>query len=164
MATSAAYAHVEAAQAAATDHVSSELLLGIAFVESRFDATAVSRVEGRARKTGRYPWTAPPAQLNPRASLYCGPLQTYAPSWSACMGMRDLRVAYAAAASELERWMRDRRVRGNVARALAGHGCGNYGVLTGSCNGYPSRVLWMQQRLRPGADRPGALRAAVAST
>ena len=46
----AAYAHAEAAAVAASDQVPPELLLGIAFVESRFDPTAVSRVEGRTRR------------------------------------------------------------------------------------------------------------------
>jgi len=159
-----AYAHVEAAEAAATDEIASELLLGIAFVESRYDATAVSRVEGRVRKTGRYPSTTPPAQLNRRASLYCGPLQTYAPSWSMCMGMRNLKVAYAAAAAELAVWMRDRRVRGSVTRALAGHGCGNFGVSTGACNGYPQRVLTMQRKLRFAPSSPHSATRVVAST
>ena len=159
-----AYAHVEAAEEAATDQVTSELLLGVAFVESRFDTTAVSRVEGATRKTGRYPSTAPPAALNRRASLFCGPLQTYAPSWSACMGMRNLKVAYATAAAELDHWMRDRRVRGNVTRALAGHGCGNFGVRTGACNGYPRRVLTMQRQLRFGPASPHSTERVVAST
>jgi hypothetical protein len=144
----AAYAHVEAASAAATDQVTAELLLGIAFVESRFDPTAVSRVEGRTRRTGSYPLTKEPAALDRRASLYCGPLQTFAASWSACVAMRSLGVAYAAAAAELRQWLRDRRVRGSTTRALAGHGCGNYGVTTGRCNGYPARVRWMEQRLQ----------------
>jgi hypothetical protein len=142
-----ALAHVEAAESAATDQVSSELLLGIAFVESRYDPTAVSRVERRTRRTGSYPSTSAPAQLDRRASLFCGPLQTYAPSWSACIGMRNLKVAYATGVAELEHWLRDRRVRGSISRALAGHGCGNRGVLTGICNGYPDRVLAMQRQL-----------------
>jgi hypothetical protein len=158
-----AYAHVEAAEAAATDQVPSELLLGIAFVESRYDVTALSRVEGLTRKTGRYPSSKPPARLDRRASLFCGPLQTYAASWSACMGMRNLKVAYAAAARELEGWMKDRRVRGNVTRALAGHGCGNYGVRTGACNGYPRRVLAMTRHLRFGPSTPHGAGRALAS-
>ncbi len=151
----AAYAHAAAAQAAATDHVSAELLLGIAFVESRFDPTATSRVEGQQRRTGRYPSTAPPSGLNHRASLYCGPLQTFASSWSGCMAMRDLSKAYAAGVAELEQWLADKRVRGEISRALAGHGCGNHGVTTGNCNGYPGRVLWMERRFRLGIDHGG---------
>jgi hypothetical protein len=144
----AAYAHVQAASAAATDEVPVELLLGIAFVESRFDPTAVSRVEGGTRRTGRYPPTTPPARLDRHASLFCGPLQTYAASWPACVRMRNLDVAYAAGVAELREWLRDPRVRGSTVRALAGHGCGNHGVTTGRCNGYPERVLTMTRRFR----------------
>jgi soluble lytic murein transglycosylase-like protein len=157
----AAYAHIAAAESAATDQVPVELLLGIAFVESRFDPTAVSRVEGTTRRVGRYPSTQAPARLNRRASLYCGPLQTFAPSWSRCMAMRDLRTAYAAGVAELSGWLRDRRVKGDVARALAGHGCGNFGIRTRSCNGYPGRVLWMERQFRLGTDRPSTDRTAT---
>jgi hypothetical protein len=158
-----ALAHIEAAESAATDQLSSELLLGIAFVESRYDPTAVSRVERLVRRTGSYPSTTAPAQLDRRASLFCGPLQTYAPSWSACMDMRNLKVAYSAGAAELEHWLHDRRVRGSISRALAGHGCGNSGVLTGACNGYPNRVLAMQRQLSTPQPPSHTVRRVVAS-
>lgn len=160
-----AYAHIEAAEAAASGQITAEWLLGVAFVESRFDPTAVSRVQGHTRRTGRYPSTEVPAQLDPRASLYCGPLQTFASSWPACLRMRDLKTGYAAGAAELAEWLRDRRVRGDITRALAGHGCGNYGVTTGNCNGYPERVLWMARRFRLGVDHRGmGSRRGVANT
>jgi soluble lytic murein transglycosylase-like protein len=157
LAPDAAYAHVEAASAAASDEVPAELLLGVAFVESRFDPTAVSRIEGGMRKTGSYPPTSAPARLDRRASLFCGPLQTYAASWPACLRMRDLDTAYAAGATELRQWLHDPRVGGSTVRALAGHGCGNHGVTTGRCNGYPERVLSMTRRFRappPPRGRP----------
>jgi hypothetical protein len=141
-----AYAHAAAAVDASTEHVQPELLLAIAFVESRFDVTATSRVEGKHRRTGHYAGITPPSNLNARQSMYCGPLQTFAGSWSDCISLRDPHVAYAAGADELEHWLRDKRVRGDVTRALAGHGCGNHGVNTGKCNFYPQRVLWIQRR------------------
>lgn len=146
---STAYAHVAAAYTVSTDSVSPELLLAIAYFESRFDPTTTSRVEGKLRRTGSYPSTVAPASLNPRASLYCGPLQTFESSWSGCLAARSLPVAYASGVAELTRWLADRRVRGRVDLALAGHGCGNLGVTTGKCNGYPSRVLTLERRLRP---------------
>jgi hypothetical protein len=152
MAPEVAYAHAVAAAAAATEHVPPELLLGIAFVESRFDPTAVSRVEGATRRTGPYVSTDAPARLDRRASLYCGPLQTYAPSWAVCVAQRNLEIGYAAGAAELEQWLRDPRVHGSLPRALAGHGCGNFGVATGRCNGYPERVLGVARKVR--APRP----------
>ena len=158
-----AYDHAAAAVAAETDQVAAELLLGIAFVESRFDPTAVSRVEGHTRKTGSYRTTEAPALLDRRASLFCGPLQTYAGSWSACVGMRDLSTGYAAGVGELRQWLRDPRVHGSTVRALAGHGCGNFGVATGRCNGYPERVLDMARRLRPTPSRQPAARTVASS-
>ena len=139
-------AHAMAAEDAATPQVTPELLLAVAFVESRFDPTATSRVENGTRRTGAYPSTAPPADLTRHASLFCGPLQTIAQSWQQCLTMRSLPVAYHAGVAELETWLRDRRVHGNIRRALAGHGCGNFGVVSGRCNGYPSRVLGMERR------------------
>ncbi|MDB4958649.1 MAG: hypothetical protein JWO36_6218 [Myxococcales bacterium] len=141
-----AYAHASAAIEASTGSVEPELLLAIAFVESRFDPTATSRVEGGKRKTGHYAGTAPPESLDTRASLYCGPLQTFASTWTECLRLRQLSSAYSAGVSEIETWLRDRRVHGSVTKALAGHGCGNYGVLTGRCNEYPSRVLRIEHR------------------
>ena len=145
-----AYENASAAVEASTAQVQPELLLAIAFVESRFDVTATSRVEGRKRRTGHYAGTTPPSHLNTKMSMYCGPLQTFAGSWSECMAMRDPHVAYAAGADELETWLRDRRVRGDITRALAGHGCGNHGVVTGKCNRYPQRVLWQERRFAAG--------------
>lgn len=142
-----AVAHVQAATAAATERVPAELLLAVAYVESRYDVTALSRIEGKTRVHGRYPSTTPPKNLRKGTSLYCGPLQTFARNWDECMKQRDLNVAYATAAKEIEHWLRDRRVRGDMTRALAGYGCGNHGVKTGKCNRYPGRVLWQARRL-----------------
>ena len=164
MAPEVAYAHVQAASAAATDQIPAELLLGIAFVESRFEPRAVSRVEGGTRRTGPYLSTSAPARLDRRASLYCGPLQAFAPSWSACLGLRNLTTGYAAGAAELQQWLRDRRVRGNTRRALAGHGCGNLGAVTGKCNNYPERVMWMERWLHGPPTPPQVSRRAVASS
>jgi hypothetical protein len=150
MTTEAALAHARAATAAASARISPELLLGVAFIESRFDPTATSRVERGVRHTGSYPRRVPPVELDPHTSLYCGPLQTYAGSWRECLAQRELDVAYAAGARELSQWLRDPRVRGNLALALAGHGCGNAGVATGRCNGYPLRVLGVVHQLERG--------------
>jgi hypothetical protein len=150
--TADAIAHAHAAAQAATPEVSAELLLAMAFVESRFDPLGVSRVEGHKRRLGRYPSTEPPKRWRKGTSLYCGPLQTFAATWDDCMKQRDLEVAYATAVTELSNWLRDRRVRGDMTRALAGYGCGNRGVRSGKCNRYPGRVLWQAKRL--DAPRP----------
>ncbi len=148
--------HASAAVDAAEPKVPAELLLAIAYVESRYDVTATSRVEGKLRRIGSYPSTQPPQNL--RGTLYCGPLQTFATSWTDCVGMRKLATGYQAGRSELHQWFRDPRVRGNVTRALLGHGCGNAGLSSGQCNGYPERVFFMMRRLaRPMTTPPRAV-------
>lgn len=146
-----AYRHASAAVDASDARVPAELLLGMAWVESRFDPTATSRIEGGKRRTGSYPSTAPP-RGGVRGSLYCGPLQTYGRDWATCLAMRELAVGYAAGAAEMRTWLGNRAVAGDVFRALLGHGCGNAGLRTGRCSGYPNRVLRFARKL--GAPPP----------
>jgi hypothetical protein len=63
------------------------------------------------------------------------------------MAARELSVGYENGAHEIGRWLKDRRVKGDMTLALAGYGCGNKGVKTGKCNRYPGRVLWQAKRL-----------------
>src|SRR5512138_1983810 len=142
-----AYRHASAARAASTQHLRPELLLAIAWVESRYDPTATSRIERGVRVTGRYASTNPPAALDRRFPLYCGPLQTFATTWSGCLAMRDLETGYTAGVREIEQWLRDIRVRGDIVRALSGHACGNLGLVSGQCSNYPARVHWIEERL-----------------
>jgi hypothetical protein len=142
-----AMAHVQAAIHASTDLVSAELLLAMAFIESRFESHTVSRIEGKRRVHGRFTSTTPPKALDPRGSMYCGPLQTRARTWDDCLEQRtNLVLAYSAGARELTNWLRDRHVGGDLTRALAGYGCGYHGVRTGKCNRYPNRVLWQARQ------------------
>lgn len=145
-----ALAHVQAAVAASTDQVSAELLLSMAFIESRFQSHTVSRIEGKRRVHGRYTSLTPPKRLDKRGSMYCGPLQTRAKTWEACLARRtDLVLAYSSGAHELTNWLRDRHVKGDLTRALLGYGCGYRGVKTGKCNRYPNRVLWQARQFGP---------------
>jgi hypothetical protein len=157
-----AYAHAAAADAAATPSVPAELLLAVAYVETGYDPTSTSRVENGVRCMGHYPSMRPPADLSPRTSLFCGPLQTQAYSWRHCLAMRRLSVAYTTGAREIGTWLQDRRVRGNVRRALAGYGCGNYGVATGRCNYYPQRVLFMERKIERAGAQPQVAEARTA--
>lgn len=142
-----AMAHVQAAVAASTDLVSAELLLAMAFLESRFESHVVSRIEGKRRVHGRYTSTTPPKGMSKKGSMYCGPLQTRALTWDDCLEQRtNLVLAYSAGARELTNWIRDRYVGGDITRALAGYGCGYHGVRTGKCNRYPNRVLWQARQ------------------
>jgi hypothetical protein len=142
-----ALAHANAAADAATPEISAELLLGMAYIESRFDPTALSRIEGDERRGGRHPSVKPPKKWKRGTSLFCGPLQTFAKTWPECLRQRELKVAYPKAVEELTDWLNDKRVRGDLTRALAGYACGNHGVRTGKCNRYPGRVLWQAKRI-----------------
>jgi len=159
-----AFAHAVAAHEARSDAIEPELLLAMAYIESRYDPTSLSRVEGEKRRTG--PWRAevPPRAMNRRSSMFCGPLQTHARTWKQCLEQRQLAVAYPKAVSELEDWLRDRRVRGRLTKALAGYGCGNHGVNTGKCNRYPERVLRMKRKISDGGVRPRATKRVLAGS
>jgi hypothetical protein len=146
-----AYAHASAAVDAATPELPADLLLAIAYIESRYDPTSTSRIENEVRRTGRYPSRRRGPEI--KGPLFCGPLQTHARTWKQCLAMRDLTTGYSAAVREISSWMRDRRVRGNITRALNGHGCGNHGVNTGKCNNYPRRIFKFRRKL----DRPTTL-------
>lgn len=139
--------HAHAAAAAATDEVPAELLLAVALVESRFNPYGVSRVENHKRRASRITSTTPPKNLDRRAYLYCGIMQTRAATWEGCLALRDPATSYRAGAAELTAWLHDKRVRGDLSRALAGYGCGNHGVRTGKCNRYPNRVLYRASRI-----------------
>jgi hypothetical protein len=123
-----ARAHAAIAVEAATAELPPELLLSVAYVESRLDAAAVSRVS----------WA--------QAYGFCGPLQTIAATEAECTRQRDLGYAYRLGVAELTWWLR--YCHGDVARALAGHGCGVAGATTGKCNGYAARVLAFAERIR----------------
>lgn len=145
-----AFQHAVAANEARSDAIEPELLLAMAYIESRYDPTSLSRVEGNKRRTGPWRSKVPPKAMDRRSSLFCGPLQTHARTWKQCLEQRQLAVAYPKAVSELEDWLRDRRVRGRITKALAGYGCGNHGVNTGKCNRYPERVLRMKRKITVG--------------
>jgi len=128
--------HVESAIAAAKSQgLQPELLLAVAYVESRFDPTATSRVEIDRRKTGRWA-SEQPAGTGPR---FCGIMQTQAgSSWATCLVMRDLDIGYLVGARELKSWLR--YCHGDVACTISGHGGGFAGVKK-SPTRYASRVL-----------------------
>lgn len=120
------------------------VLIAQLYIESRFDPTTTSRLVDGTRRTGS--WTSRRAPIGWTGNLYCGVAQTAASSWAACLALREPNAALAAQAAELHAWLQ--RTRGDLSRSLAGYGCGNVGVKTGRCNGYPRRVLALAQRLR----------------
>lgn len=137
--------HATAATIAARESgLEPELLIAVAWVESRFDASATSRIERGARKTGSWPSTER-AGNGPR---FCGVMQTIAGGdWADCLAQRSLLVGYRTGAAELRAWLR--LSRGDLRAALDGHGCGVAGMTAG-CRGYAGRVLAIARRLRAG--------------
>lgn len=127
--------HVRAATRAATNDFDAGLLLGVAYTESRFNPTSVSRVESGVRVTGAWPSRLPAGE----GRRFCGVLQTQAgTSWARCLVMRDVDLAYFVAVAELQSWLR--LARGDRNKALNGYGCGMRG-LTDPCRYYSVRVL-----------------------
>lgn len=129
-----------AAAVAEKPGVTAEILVAVAYVESRFNPASVSRVEDGRRVTGNW---APRSQIG-EGPWFCGVLQARATTWARCLELRDARAGYAAGALELARWLRR---TGDIGAALDGHGCGYHGVRTRRCNGYAGRVLRVHQRI-----------------
>jgi hypothetical protein len=152
--------HAEAAiTVAAEQQLPVDLLLSIAYVESRYDQRALSRMECEtsdrascARKTGVWPKATKPPKARP--SWYCGPLQGggWVP-WSECQKMReDVVYGYSAGAKELTAWMNDSRCRGlkdekRLRCALAGYNGGNAALANAATNKYANWVLIVQARI-----------------
>lgn len=153
--------HVEAASSAATQQpqLSVELLLAIAYVESRYDPRALSRVECETvdptscvRKTGIWPKATKPPKARP--SWYCGPMQSggYVP-WAECQKMRDdVAYGYNAGAAGLVAWMDDKRCArlgtdDRLRCALAGYNGGNAAIASYRTNKYAGWVLLMRDRI-----------------
>ena len=147
----AAYQHAEAAVAASTERVTPELLLAIAYAESKFDPSVVSRVEGAQRRVGCWQSQEAPKRWRKGTSLFCGPLQTQARTWDACLAQRELDAAYRTGAREIEEWLDEEHVHGNLSRALAGFGCGTEGAKSGSCsNAFQARVIAHARKIETG--------------
>lgn len=150
--------HVDAAMDAATRHaVPVELLLGMGFIESRYNANALSRMEciDKACKRVTGAWTATTPPVNARPSWFCGPLQSGGHvTWADCQKMRENIVyGYNAGARELVIWMhvpacRERTGVDKTRCALAGYGGGHPGIDAMSTMAYPTNVLAITAKLR----------------
>lgn len=125
--------HVAAAIIAETPRVSAELLLSIAWSESRFDPSVhTSRVCG--------PLQVNPTDLGRSHDAACE-------AWSV-----DLIEAYAAGADEIETMLHDPRVHGSLTRALAYRACGNAAFVADSAcvrakKSWPAWVLYRARKL-----------------
>lgn len=158
--------HVDAAMTAAAEHqLPVELLLGIAYVESRYDSRALSRKECETddpdsctRKTGIWPKATRPPKARP--SWFCGAMQTggYVP-WAECQKMRtDVAYAYQIGAQHLQAWLDDKRCArladdARLRCALAGYNGGNAGVAAYKNSKYARWVLLQRDRVVRFAER-----------
>ena len=121
---------ITAADAAAlveTRRFPAELLLSIAWGESRFES-ATTNAYGRV----------------------CGPMQTMARSRADCELMQQVPAyGFAAGVRELQAWARDRRTHGRLDLVLLGFACGN-AAFDGTCRKleYPSWVIHRMRRLQ----------------
>jgi hypothetical protein len=166
-----ASAHISAAQDAVAsleppNQIDVALLLAVAYIESRFDGSSVSRLvcdaeQNCSRKTGRVAGSAKPK--NARGPYFCGALQVKAgSSWAKCRSFAsDLTATYAKAVEEFVDWwgycQRYRRDEDKRLRcALLGHGGGwnliEAGMARGSSTkgsaGYPNRCLLHARKIR----------------
>lgn len=114
---------VIAAVDAETDEFPAELLLAIAWGESRFDSSV-------------------------RTGHACGIMQTIPKRDSDCAAWRDPSAAFAAGVAELNEWMHDHRTHGDVHLVLLAQACGN-SAFAGTCakTRWPGWVLARAFRL-----------------
>ena len=139
--------HVIAARLAETPEVSAELMLSMAYSESRYNPRSVSRVEDGVRKGNIPKWTKPPANVT--GPYFCGVTQVAAQmSWKRCVEFQDIFLAYSTASMELGKWYRDpycRKAEERIRCALFGYG-GGYQAIKSQTSTYPNRVLGRAKR------------------
>ena len=145
----AAWGNAAGAMWAETPDISAELLLGLAYVESRYTPEATSRVTGAVRSTGVPPWRNPPDDVH--GPYFCGVTQVQAGmSWGKCLELRGLANAYLAAAHELTLWLTACHRTGTdnlLACSLWGYG-GGFPMIKQHSSTYPSRVLFRMEMIR----------------
>lgn len=138
--------HVSAAMAAETPEVPAELLLSMAYSESRYDPRATSRVSRGKRKGGIPKWKTPPEWVS--GPYFCGVTQVAAKhSWKRCLELRDIPLAYKTAVHEVTEWQRACRKNKELMKCtLWGYG-GGYPAIKKKTSTYPSRVLSRARRI-----------------
>lgn len=163
--------NVAAARAAARGQATPELLLAMAWVESRYVTTGVSRLEcdaaGACRRVrGNWPRPFPPRFAPP---YFCGVLQARVRTSRACFRVgADIEGGYAAAVEHVEAWLRfcardrqARRHRDRLSCALAGYNGGTAAAREGRQR-YARAVLSRARRLADGWPAPrGSARPAA---
>lgn len=133
-----------AAVISATPDIEAELLLAMAYIESRHQPEATSRVEGGVRVTGIPSWSSPSSRVT--GPFFCGVTQAVAGlSWKRCLELRDIMTAYSTTSKELTVWLK--ACRGQISCALTGYG-GGYPAIKAGTSTYPNRVLHRARLLK----------------
>ena len=159
----AAHAHHAAFDLGARE--TAELLLGLAYAESRYDMDALSRLEcppARACARVTSVWRKKTKPPYARPSWFCGPVQTGGRvAWDVCQRMRaDPAFAYATAAQELIVWLNDpacRRLRGQqkLVCGLRGY-AGGYAAIQRASLPYPYKVFRLARLIHGRVSRYAA--------
>lgn len=143
-----AYTQALAALEASTSELPAEVLLGVAWVESRYSTDAVSRVESGKRITGIPNWKTPPSGTR---SFFCGTTQVGAEdSWEKCRRFRDVDLAYITLVEELDRWLSV--CHHNLTCALTGYNGGFPAIKAGKTN-YASTIMWRVRLIKEALHR-----------
>ena len=121
-----------------TPKIPAEVLLGIAWVESRYSTKAVSRIEENIRKTEIPSWSSPPKGTY---NFYCGVTQAGAGnSWTKCLELQDVFISYKETVAELNQWLSPRICNGDLQCALTGYNGGFPAIKSGTK--YANTVMW----------------------
>lgn len=155
--------HVDAAlYASQQTGVSPEILLGIAYVESRYFSEVVSRMECTAEDCHRMGgfWRSRYKPTNFSGPYYCGALQVGGHvSWGRCQGLiSDLRENYLTAARHLQAWLDQPICHGNLRCALLGN-AGGFPMIKRNRSTYPQRCTRVAHLIRRHYDRIIAAKA-----
>lgn len=143
------YIHAVAAVEAATSEIPAEVLLGVAWVESRYSSEAVSRLEGKKRVTGIPSWKSPPKGTR---SFFCGVTQVSAEdSWEKCQEFHNVATAYRVLVLELNRWLSPRICNHNLTCALTGFN-GGFPALKFRTR-YALTVMWRVRLIKEALHR-----------
>lgn len=131
------YEQAKAALESATQEIPAELLLAIAWVESRYSTSAVSRIESGVRRTGIPMWKTPPGGTH---SFFCGVTQVSAgDSWNNCKQFHNVSLSYHTTVTELNLWLSPRVCNHNLKCALTGYSGGFPAIKKG--NHYADKVM-----------------------
>jgi len=131
--------------------VSPEILLGIAYVESRYFSEVVSRMECVAEECHRAGgfWRSESRSSRFRGPYFCGALQVGGHvSWQRCRELiSDLQENYLVAARHLQAWLDQPICHGNLRCALLGN-AGGFPMIKANRSTYPQRCTRVARAIR----------------